>query len=788
MKKIVIALLLVLTLTVTTFAGSMTDVPSNHWAYDAVNTLVAAGLITGYPDGTFQGQNELSRYEISVIVARLLDNIEAEREAMLAEVGFNIRRAIHESDRGLSDAQGEQVLAIVEELMAANLPEVPEAEVDREDVLEVLAAIEDLSVEFENELKSQGIAVSVLVEEIRSLDDRVAALEAVEQATVSFSGTWGVEYEQFDAIGATPYADPYDRGYNDDNEDPDLIEGEDKLEQKIDLNMAVNNGPLALDVNLGASTNDFATRDDNFDGEIFNLDSFTAIVTGDDFVGTFANDQAPGLKSYLLHDSTNDDDDYNYPVNGVIVDAAGNTYALVHDGDNYILAGNGQFVLLGQDINVAFGTENFSDTRILAFDTALEVFGFDVDTELALNENNFDNKYFTVGANGEIATIELDLNYANIDGLQAIAGDNPDTLIGFDLTGKTSVLFANLEASYEAYEGEAWDYYEIEAIGSADSVMELKADMAEEFIGFDVSADYAYRTFAGFAEEANRTEWNVKAENEFGRLGFEANLNNVTETALYGDVMLATDLDDDDDYEGAEEFFNKSVKLSLPVTDNLATSSLFEFDNENELTSTFEANYEASRLAANAKVNMPGFGFGEANHEHNAEFTFNDALKAGAETEKENEGEWESKLYANFEQGILTADLTKYMNQEDDALVAEGTVRPNSVNLFDVTFSPYAEAGYRMASENAMNYAVGVDFEKALNDYATLTGNYEHADKNYGVDLAGVRIMTGLGVNYQITADLDASLNYEGLRFTDAENGDDNYRVRKATAGLDLAF
>ncbi|MFW5981935.1 MAG: S-layer homology domain-containing protein, partial [Halanaerobiaceae bacterium] len=97
MKKILIALIVVLTLTASTFAGSMADVPSNHWAYEAVNTLVAAGLIQGYPDGTFQGQNELSRYEVSVMLARLLEDIEAEQDLMLEEIDFNIRKAVHES-------------------------------------------------------------------------------------------------------------------------------------------------------------------------------------------------------------------------------------------------------------------------------------------------------------------------------------------------------------------------------------------------------------------------------------------------------------------------------------------------------------------------------------------------------------------------------------------------------------------------------------------------------------------------------------------------------------------
>lgn len=58
----------------TTFAASnpFTDVPADSWAYDAVTTLAADGVIDGYPDGTYKGQNTMTRYEMAQIVARAM--------------------------------------------------------------------------------------------------------------------------------------------------------------------------------------------------------------------------------------------------------------------------------------------------------------------------------------------------------------------------------------------------------------------------------------------------------------------------------------------------------------------------------------------------------------------------------------------------------------------------------------------------------------------------------------------------------------------------------------------
>jgi len=52
------------------------DVPTNHWAYNAVNTLAEQGLLEGYPDGTFKGKQSLTRYEFANAIARMMDRME----------------------------------------------------------------------------------------------------------------------------------------------------------------------------------------------------------------------------------------------------------------------------------------------------------------------------------------------------------------------------------------------------------------------------------------------------------------------------------------------------------------------------------------------------------------------------------------------------------------------------------------------------------------------------------------------------------------------------------------
>lgn len=52
-------------------AGPFDDVPTDHWAYEAVNTLQMEGIVEGYPDGTFKGNRSFTRYEMAMVIARI---------------------------------------------------------------------------------------------------------------------------------------------------------------------------------------------------------------------------------------------------------------------------------------------------------------------------------------------------------------------------------------------------------------------------------------------------------------------------------------------------------------------------------------------------------------------------------------------------------------------------------------------------------------------------------------------------------------------------------------------
>jgi len=71
----VILLLLVLYAGCSMAEQDFRDIPSRHWAGDSVNDLVKLGITQGYPDGTFRGSNNISRYETAMFMAKLSEAV-----------------------------------------------------------------------------------------------------------------------------------------------------------------------------------------------------------------------------------------------------------------------------------------------------------------------------------------------------------------------------------------------------------------------------------------------------------------------------------------------------------------------------------------------------------------------------------------------------------------------------------------------------------------------------------------------------------------------------------------
>ena len=58
----------------TTKSADFPDVPANHWAYEYVSKLAGNGIIKGYPDGSFQGDRTMTRYEFAAMLYRAMQN------------------------------------------------------------------------------------------------------------------------------------------------------------------------------------------------------------------------------------------------------------------------------------------------------------------------------------------------------------------------------------------------------------------------------------------------------------------------------------------------------------------------------------------------------------------------------------------------------------------------------------------------------------------------------------------------------------------------------------------
>ena len=79
-------------------ANPFTDVTPQDWAYQAVARLASQGVVNGYPDGTFQGGNNITRFEMAQMVAKALnqqDRMNGEQQAVLNKLAQEFSEELH---------------------------------------------------------------------------------------------------------------------------------------------------------------------------------------------------------------------------------------------------------------------------------------------------------------------------------------------------------------------------------------------------------------------------------------------------------------------------------------------------------------------------------------------------------------------------------------------------------------------------------------------------------------------------------------------------------------------
>lgn len=163
---LVVGLLVVMAAPV--FGQAFTDVPADHWAYDAINQLQRDGILIGYPDGTFQGKRTLTRYEFAIAIARMADWVRSVVPGGPAAAG-------------VTKADVEKMLA--DYAKKSELPSIPQNLATKDDV----AALRKLIDEFRDEIAALGVDVDALKRDVAALSARVDAIEA-EQKRVRITG------------------------------------------------------------------------------------------------------------------------------------------------------------------------------------------------------------------------------------------------------------------------------------------------------------------------------------------------------------------------------------------------------------------------------------------------------------------------------------------------------------------------------------------------------------------------------------------------------------------------
>ncbi|MBP5274441.1 MAG: S-layer homology domain-containing protein [Abditibacteriota bacterium] len=191
MKKLIMVIAIVFALAAPMFAQStFSDVPRDHWAYDAVSELESLGLVIGYPDGEFKGKRTMTRYEFAVVLCRLLP--------FLGEDGTDVSGFARKSD-------------LDKYMLKDDYKPGTEADLSGLATADALNKIQALADEFASELAALGVDVNVLKADVAALKSRVAALED-EQARVKITGA--ANFMVKDVISGDEPAMDID-GYND---------------------------------------------------------------------------------------------------------------------------------------------------------------------------------------------------------------------------------------------------------------------------------------------------------------------------------------------------------------------------------------------------------------------------------------------------------------------------------------------------------------------------------------------------------------------------------------------
>lgn len=181
------------------------DVPTDHWAYAAVDKLKNAGIVEGYPDKTYGGPRPMTRYEFAIAIARLLDKIPVVPPDVATKGDIEALR----NEANAKFATKEEV-----------------------------AALRRLVDEFRAELERLGQDIKTLNDKVNALDQRVSAIEA-ELKRVRIGGEINLMFQGVNRTSDTRFSLQDQSGFQRGNPTRKSLLGDSRVLHDLDLDINV---------------------------------------------------------------------------------------------------------------------------------------------------------------------------------------------------------------------------------------------------------------------------------------------------------------------------------------------------------------------------------------------------------------------------------------------------------------------------------------------------------------------------------------------------------------------
>ena len=816
MKKlsILLALALVFTLSFSAVAGTFPDVDPDHWAYDAIQELAATGVIEGYPDGEYKGDQAFTRYEFAVAFERAWVRIQEDNDD-LYDILMDLQNDVDRLKAGLTVEQAEAVESIVNamldevetvdeeeiaqlvERMTSDLQE----QVDRMEVeLDIVsrmsqmrydtltATIEDIEATLDELPEDPEVTEDDLAElqtDIRILETQ---LENVQGHVGSNMARLGGLLDDVDELQAQMEAlqeiqTDVDNLVNRLNRLEVDVETAGRLQQM--RYHALNDAIEDLGAEITAIEEELAEEptvqfvDPAYSSSYYRWDGW--VDEGGDYYldpYDFGNDDEPALIST--------DDHFNHEV-GVNVllqrpSFVANLDLSVTLEDLYEGDHEDGFTGIGENIRGEITTDNLtavidsgqeiSMTSYLFTDPVDGVTAvYDEDYTYALHENAIGGQT-TMGQLLGISPFQnpLNINFGaeylfavedggnepGIDQFNGVVG--MDTLIelaGFDITPTFAVSDIGF-AEYYMHLNVARDAFgPIQALefnyhNNQDLVGVHPSDPFDQNTGYDI-----YGGLNLLNIEMMLQDYEPEATSMHLAFGAYEELFGFENTLVYENQV---------DYDDAS-YLRYNLFRSWDLITNLTVETGLNYVNRGD-------DFAPGDLEVDPDDDIKGAGYttDEILGTLFAQYAVGD-MKAWADLSRDFHADADPDAILHeyggeFTPGIFGVTAIKYLNQLDNALVGFGTVNMDKdvlLSPFGLDLMPYAYYGIitdqgDFADEMGTAMEAGIDAEKAMTDSLTMTGGYRYGNKEFGhtvFDDSSYEIFQSGGILHEYNVGLD---------------------------------